>query len=100
MALARRCLDTDRARAENRAGTSMRTYLIRLLACGSITLLALPLSAQQQTPPARGGGAGQPAAAGQANRPRPEETEVYEPVPPVVTPGATTAAPPSDAIVL
>jgi hypothetical protein len=36
------------------------------------------------------------------DRPRPEETEVWEPVPPVVTPGtyAGPMAPPSDAIVL
>jgi hypothetical protein len=31
---------------------------------------------------------------------RPEDTEVWTPVPKAVTPGATTAAPPSDAIVL
>ncbi len=31
---------------------------------------------------------------------KPEDTEVWKPVPPVVTPGATCAAPPSDAIVL
>src|SRR5579863_4770996 len=31
---------------------------------------------------------------------KPEETEVWEPVPKVVTPGATNTAPPSDAIVL
>jgi hypothetical protein len=31
---------------------------------------------------------------------RHQDTEVYEPVPPVVTPGVTNAAPPSDAIVL
>lgn len=31
---------------------------------------------------------------------KPEDTEVWEPVPPVVTPGANDAAPPSDAIVL
>jgi hypothetical protein len=31
---------------------------------------------------------------------RPEETEVWKPVPPVVTPGATDADPPSDAIIL
>ena len=40
------------------------------------------------------------AAAQQASRPSPQDTEVWAPVPPVVTPGATTAAPPSDAIVL
>jgi len=33
-------------------------------------------------------------------QPRPEETEVWEPVPPVVTPGESSAAPPSDAVVL
>ena len=32
--------------------------------------------------------------------PKPEETEIWEPVPKVVTPGASCAAPPSDAIVL
>ncbi|HWB25724.1 MAG TPA: DUF1080 domain-containing protein [Chitinophagaceae bacterium] len=31
---------------------------------------------------------------------KPEQTEFYSPVPPVVTPGATPGAPPSDAIVL
>jgi hypothetical protein len=33
-------------------------------------------------------------------QPRPQDTEVWEPDPPVVTPGDTTTAPPSDAIVL
>jgi hypothetical protein len=33
-------------------------------------------------------------------QPKPEETEVWTPVPPIVTPGATDSAPPSDAIVL
>lgn len=33
-------------------------------------------------------------------KPKPEETEIWEPVPAVVTPGATLGAPPSDAIVL
>src|SRR5271156_7185292 len=32
--------------------------------------------------------------------PKPEDTEVWEPVPAVVTPGANNTAPPSDAIVL
>src|SRR3981081_3883877 len=36
----------------------------------------------------------QPAA------PKPQDTEVWEPVPKIVTPGASNAAPPSDAIVL
>ena len=36
----------------------------------------------------------------QAAGPKPQDTEVWEPVPKVVTPGATNSAPPSDAIVL
>lgn len=52
-------------------------------------LTALPTFAQQ--PPASGGA---PAA------PRHEDTEIWEPVPRVVTPGATDSAPPADAIVL
>lgn len=41
-----------------------------------------------------------PLVAQQAAGPKPEETEVWTPVPPVVTPGRTDADPPSDAIVL
>jgi Domain of Unknown Function (DUF1080) len=44
-----------------------------------------PLHAQQSTAPATA---------------KPEDTEVWEPVPPIVTPGASNTAPPSDAIVL
>jgi hypothetical protein len=40
------------------------------------------------------------AAAQEANKPKPEDTEIWTPVPAVVTPGATDADPPSDAIVL
>src|SRR5581483_3872378 len=36
----------------------------------------------------------------QTSKPKPEETEVWEPVPKIVTPGATCTAPPSDAVVL
>jgi hypothetical protein len=54
----------------------------------------------QQRPP----GAQQPPPAAsaqqQAPKAKPEDTEVWEPVPPVVTPGAANEAPPSDAIVL
>jgi hypothetical protein len=42
-----------------------------------------------------------PLAAQQApSKPKPEDTEVWEPVPAVVTPGATCDAPPSDAVIL
>lgn len=37
---------------------------------------------------------------GQAATAKPEDTEVWEPVPAIVTPGVTDSAPPSDAIVL
>ncbi len=33
-------------------------------------------------------------------KPKPEDTEVWTPVPAIVTPGATDAAPPSDAVIL
>ena len=36
----------------------------------------------------------------QAAKPRPEDTEVWKPVPPVVTPGRTDLDPPSDAVIL
>lgn len=39
-------------------------------------------------------------ALAQSSQPRPEDTEVWKPVPPIVTPGATDSDPPSDAIVL
>jgi len=41
-----------------------------------------------------------PVLLAQGARPSPQETEVWDPEPRVVTPGATDAAPPSDAIVL
>jgi len=41
-----------------------------------------------------------PVYAQQSNKPKPEDTEVWEPVPKVVTPGTPETAPPSDAIVL
>jgi hypothetical protein len=42
----------------------------------------------------------QPTSSQAASAAKPEDTEVWQPVPKVVTPGATDAAPPSDAIVL
>src|SRR5215475_5581986 len=59
---------------------------------GMAALLAFWASGAAQEPPAgRGHG---------SQRGRPQDTEVWEPVPPVVTPGASDSAPPSDAIVL
>src|SRR6476661_167144 len=50
-----------------------------------------PAPQNPQTPAA---GANQPA------KPGPKDTEVWEPVPPIVTPGPANSDPPSDAIVL
>jgi hypothetical protein len=60
----------------------MRIQFSRLLVSAALIAAAAPLFAQ--TP----------------DKPKPEETEIWEPVPAVVTPGATCGAPPSDAIVL
>jgi hypothetical protein len=55
---------------------------MRMLSAALLFLIAAPLLAQQQS------------------KMKPEETEVWKPVPPVVTPGAKDSDPPSDAIVL
>lgn len=60
----------------------MRKPLLMLLTLATLVPLAAPVFAQQ------------PTAA------KPEDTEVWEPVPKVVTPGTPETAPPSDAIVL
>jgi len=62
----------------------MRIQFSKLLTLASMLALAAPLVAQE------------PAA----SKPKPEDTEVWTPVPKIVTPGATDATPPSDAIVL
>jgi len=76
----------------------MRTRL-SMLVLGALGALPLAACAQQPTPqttPAPSTAAGAPA-----RQMRPEETEVWTPVPPVVTPGAyVNTTPPSDAIVL
>ncbi|WP_263350538.1 3-keto-disaccharide hydrolase [Acidicapsa acidisoli] len=60
----------------------MRFPISKLLAFAAMTAMAASLSAQQ------------------TEKPKPEDTEIWEPVPAVVTPGANNTAPPSDAIVL
>jgi hypothetical protein len=62
--------------------TVMYMQLLKSLALASILIIPVSVVAQE-TPKAK-----------------PEDTEVYEPVPPVVTPGATCGAAPSDAIIL
>lgn len=68
-----------------------------LLAAALVVASAAP-SLAQQTPPS------QPPSAPRGNAaqtlPDPKETEVWEPVPKMVTPGPTYGMPPSDAIVL
>src|SRR5215472_4290298 len=61
--------------------------------CAALTALILLPAVVAQQPPA-GQGRGRQSGA------RPQDTEVWEPVPKVVTPGAVDSAPPSDAIVL
>jgi hypothetical protein len=57
----------------------MRKSFLMLAACAVLTASAFA----QETP-----------------KPKPEDTEVWTPVPAIVTPGATDSAPPSDAIIL
>jgi hypothetical protein len=59
----------------------MRIQFSKLLAIAALMAVA-PLFAQQTAAP------------------KPEDTEVWQPVPKIVTPGDTNTAPPSDAIVL
>jgi hypothetical protein len=75
----------------------MRIQLSRLLVFATLLAIGAPFSAQQ--PAATPQGAERQAAPAPAAA-KPEDTEVWEPVPKVVTPGANNMAPPSDAIVL
>jgi Domain of Unknown Function (DUF1080) len=85
-------------------GTECQTIMKNLLptplvACALAGVLAWPIAALPQNPPAQAGPPSPAAPAGQ--KPRPQDTEQWEPVPPVVTPGPVTSSPPpSDAIVL
>jgi hypothetical protein len=58
----------------------MKTSISHHLKFLIVVAMALPLAAQE--------------------KPKPEDTEVWQPEPKIVTPGATDSAPPSDAIVL
>ncbi|WP_263384692.1 3-keto-disaccharide hydrolase [Granulicella arctica] len=66
----------------------MQAHDSRLLKLVTLLAFAAPLAAQQPTTPP------------DPNAPKHQDTEVYEPVPPVVTPGAAYGEPPSDAVVL
>ena len=65
----------------------MRRHFASRVACTTLAVLAVSAGAQQ-------------AGTQQAGTPKPEDTEVYQPAPPVVTPGAGDTLPPSDAVVL
>jgi hypothetical protein len=79
----------------------MRTYASTFLTVASLGFAAVSLAAGQN-PPAQSGTApqAQSGTAPQAPRGKPEDTEVWQPEPKIVTPGKTNEAPPSDAIVL
>lgn len=62
---------------------------VLLVLAALVTFVMAGSIAAQQAPQGGGG-----------SKPRPQDTEVWEPVPAVVTPGATDSAPPADAIVL
>jgi hypothetical protein len=80
----------------------MRMQFSRLLTFATLVAMGAPLSAQQ--PAATPQGAERQAvpapAAAKPQSAKPEDTEVWEPVPSVVTPSDSNTAPPSDAIVL
>lgn len=72
------------AAADGVCCTTMRKSMPSLLAFTTLAILCAPLLAQQSAPQAA----------------KPEETELWQPVPRVVTPGTEWGAPPSDAIIL
>lgn len=78
----------------------MRTNVSAILTVTILSWLTLPLSAQQPTAPQGAAQAPTAAAPQTPSRPSPKETEVWEPVPPLVTPGAAGTAAPSDAVIL
>ncbi len=68
------------------------------MALSKVTMLLLALAPMLSAQAAQSAGATSQGT--MSDKPKPEETEVWQPVPKVVTPGATCGAPPSDAIVL
>jgi hypothetical protein len=76
-----------------------QTYSIAIIV--TITaVLAMPAAAQQKPATQRAEPQAQGAPAQTPAKPSPKDTEVWEPVPPIVTPGTTNDKPPSDAIIL
>jgi Domain of Unknown Function (DUF1080) len=76
-----------------------QTYFIAMIV--TITaVLAMPATAQEKPASQAASPQAQSAPAQTPAKPSPKDTEVWEPVPPIVTPGATNDKPPSDAIIL
>jgi Domain of Unknown Function (DUF1080) len=65
---------------------------ISIFGAAAILIAGLPAASVQEPPAGQG--------RGRKGGGRPQDTEVWEPVPKVVTPGSVDSAPPSDAIVL
>ncbi len=81
----------------------MRVFLLTMCTATAAAVLRAPAAAAQQPATApTGRPASAPAARANAGGPRPEDTEVWAPVPRVVNPGPAgpPAPPPSDAVVL
>jgi len=80
----------------------MRIPSSTLFVYAALISVAVPLSAKEAAEPHSNErqGAAAPSQQTDGARPKPQDTEVWEPVPKVVTPGTADAAPPSDAIVL
>ncbi len=83
----------------------MRISTLGLVGTALFTITMTATAQQPAAAPQGGGRQGAAPAQGQGRQgapagPQHQDTEVYEPVPPVVTPGATDSAAPSDAIVL
>jgi hypothetical protein len=80
----------------------MRIQSFRFFAFASLAVMGSPLYGQQAAAAPQGvqQQAAQAPATAKPQSGKPEDTEVWEPVPAVVTPSANNSAPPSDAIVL
>jgi hypothetical protein len=70
----------------------MSTRLAQRLTISTLTIAALTLATLASVSAT--------LSAQDAAKPKPEDTEIWTPVPSIVTPGATCGAPPSDAIIL
>jgi hypothetical protein len=77
----------------------MRNEFSRFIECAALIAVAILLLGQPPSA-AQAQGVAAPSQAAMPAAPKPQDTEVWEPIPKVVTPGADCTAPPSDAIIL